>query len=136
VFKTTIIITSHDIGDIESLCRRIIVVDKGKAIFDGPINRFNYIFGAYRTLKINFSKNNQSLLSVKNKTKEKFNNKNSISIEEKTSGWLDLVIDQTKVELIDVLNYLLKEFCNISLSHGSKQTNAIDCENKSEAILS
>ena len=43
---TTILLTTHDIGDIESLCKRIILIDKGKLIYDGDIKNFNKIFGS------------------------------------------------------------------------------------------
>jgi ABC-2 type transport system ATP-binding protein len=34
---TTIFITSHDAGDVESLAERVIVISDGRAIFDGPV---------------------------------------------------------------------------------------------------
>lgn len=34
---TTIFITSHDAGDVESLAERVIVIAEGKVIFDGPV---------------------------------------------------------------------------------------------------
>ena len=36
--KATIVLTSHYLEDIQSLCRRIIFIDKGNIIFDGLIN--------------------------------------------------------------------------------------------------
>ena len=35
--NTTVILTTHDIGDIEELCNRIIIIDEGKKIYDGGI---------------------------------------------------------------------------------------------------
>lgn len=34
---TTVLLTTHDLGDIQQLCRRVIIIDHGKAIFDGEI---------------------------------------------------------------------------------------------------
>ena len=34
---TTIFLTSHDIGDIEKLCQRVIIVNKGKIILDDKL---------------------------------------------------------------------------------------------------
>jgi ABC-2 type transport system ATP-binding protein len=34
---TTIILTTHDLGDIEDLCPRIVVIDKGRMILDDPL---------------------------------------------------------------------------------------------------
>src|SRR6266542_65035 len=50
--NTTIILTTHDLGDVEALCQRIIIIDKGKILYDGDIKRVNALFGAYRTLKL------------------------------------------------------------------------------------
>ena len=33
--NTTVILTTHDIGDIEELCDRIIIIDEGRKIYDG-----------------------------------------------------------------------------------------------------
>ena len=50
--NTTIILTTHDLGDVEALCQRIIIIDKGKILFDGDIQKVNALFGAYRTIKL------------------------------------------------------------------------------------
>ncbi len=42
---TTVILTSHDMGDIESLCERIILIDEGKKKYDGPVLEFESTFG-------------------------------------------------------------------------------------------
>lgn len=36
-FNTTIILTTHDMDDIEELCERVIVIDKGTLIYDGKL---------------------------------------------------------------------------------------------------
>lgn len=43
--RTTIILTSHDMGDIESLCGRIILIDEGKKKYDGSVIDFQNTFG-------------------------------------------------------------------------------------------
>jgi len=52
--KVTIIITTHDMGDIEELCKRILIVDKGKKIFDGLIDDIKKKFGTERVLIVDF----------------------------------------------------------------------------------
>ena len=37
-YNTTFILTTHDIEDIEELCNRIIIIDKGKKLYDGSLN--------------------------------------------------------------------------------------------------
>jgi ABC-2 type transport system ATP-binding protein len=36
-FQTTILLTTHDLDDIEELCRRIMIIDRGRVLFDGPL---------------------------------------------------------------------------------------------------
>jgi ABC-2 type transport system ATP-binding protein len=47
---TTVILTTHDLGDIEELCRRVLIIDTGKLIYDGPLSLIKDRFGKYRTL--------------------------------------------------------------------------------------
>jgi ABC-2 type transport system ATP-binding protein len=54
--NVTIIITTHDMGDIEELCERIVIIDKGKKIYDGSIRDIKKKFGAERVLVIDFEK--------------------------------------------------------------------------------
>ena len=50
--KTTIIITSHDVGDIEELCERLLIVDHGKKLYDGNLENIRYIVGAKKQILI------------------------------------------------------------------------------------
>ena len=47
---TTVILTTHDIGDIEELCRRVMIIDDGKLIYDGPIATIKERFGQFREI--------------------------------------------------------------------------------------
>lgn len=48
--RTTVILTTHDLGDIEELCQRVIMIDAGRLIYDGPISTIKERFGKYRTI--------------------------------------------------------------------------------------
>jgi ABC-2 type transport system ATP-binding protein len=48
--KTTIILTTHDLSDIEQLCKRIILIDKGKLVYDGDLDRIRISFGKIRDI--------------------------------------------------------------------------------------
>ena len=48
--NTTVILTTHDLGDIEELCSRVIIIDAGTLIYDGPISRIKARFGKYREI--------------------------------------------------------------------------------------
>lgn len=47
---TTVLLTTHDLGDIEELCRRVIIIDGGHLIYDGPISTIKARFGRYRSI--------------------------------------------------------------------------------------
>lgn len=48
---TTVILTTHDLSDIELLCNRIVMIDKGKKVFDGQISDLKREFGQMRDLQ-------------------------------------------------------------------------------------
>lgn len=50
-YKTTVILTTHDLSDIEELCHRIIIIDKGKAVYDGSIDEIKDKYGYMRTVQ-------------------------------------------------------------------------------------
>ena len=48
----TVILTTHDLGDIEELCQRVIIIDDGRIIYDGPIETIKQRFGKFREITI------------------------------------------------------------------------------------
>jgi ABC-2 type transport system ATP-binding protein len=45
-------LTSHDVGDIESLCERTIVINHGKAVLDLPTERLSSEFVREKTIEL------------------------------------------------------------------------------------
>ncbi|WP_144936212.1 ATP-binding cassette domain-containing protein [Paenibacillus sp. 32O-W] len=52
--KVTVLLTTHDMGDIEKLCSRMMIIDRGEVIYDGDIEEIRMKYGEYRTLVIQF----------------------------------------------------------------------------------
>ncbi len=50
--RTTVILTTHDLADIERLCRRIILIDHGRVLYDGPVDRLKSRYAPYRVLVV------------------------------------------------------------------------------------
>ena len=48
----TVLLTSHDLGDIERLCRRLIVIDLGRVIYDGGLEELKRRYGPERVLVV------------------------------------------------------------------------------------
>jgi ABC-2 type transport system ATP-binding protein len=50
--RTTILLTTHDLSDIEELCRRVIIIDKGKLLYDGSLEELRHRLGRYNLINI------------------------------------------------------------------------------------
>ncbi|MBN2083293.1 ATP-binding cassette domain-containing protein [bacterium] len=53
---TTIILTTHDLTDIEELCPRIIIIDQGRVIYDGATEEIKDRFGRRRRVVLSFKR--------------------------------------------------------------------------------
>jgi ABC-2 type transport system ATP-binding protein len=54
--KTTILLTSHYMKDIENLCKRTIVINNGEIIYDGELNGINGYFSGKKLIKLQLDK--------------------------------------------------------------------------------
>ena len=109
--NTTVILTTHDMGDVDALCRRIVIIDKGTMLYDNNIENLRSFFGAYRTLKVNMNKREiteemkaEQLHTVEKLLSEQFS---GIPFTYDTEdNWISILIDESRVPLMKVLNYL------------------------------
>ncbi|WP_028532796.1 ABC transporter ATP-binding protein [Paenibacillus sp. UNC217MF] len=53
--KTTIILTSHYMNDIEDLCKRSIIINQGIVVYDGQLNKVNSVFMDRKLIHLQFS---------------------------------------------------------------------------------
>jgi len=54
-YNTTILLTTHDIADIEALCERVIMLDEGKIIYDGSLQRLKENWGEGKQVQFTFA---------------------------------------------------------------------------------
>jgi ABC-2 type transport system ATP-binding protein len=52
---TTIILTTHDLLDVEKLCERVMIIDHGRLLFDGQLETLRDRFGGKRELVVDFA---------------------------------------------------------------------------------
>lgn len=97
--KTTVILTTHDMGDVDALCRRIIIIDKGKMLYDNDIEHLKDFFGSYRTLKIRIDGDMKHQAELIQKKVLDF----SVSADDE---WISILVDEDKAKVIDVLTKL------------------------------
>lgn len=101
--NTTVILTTHDMGDVDALCRRIVIIDSGKMLYDNDIEHLKGFFGSYRTLKIRVDGD----LSKSEETVRKEFADLSVSADEE---WISILVDEEKTTVMDVLNQLRNIF--------------------------
>jgi ABC-2 type transport system ATP-binding protein len=53
--SVTVILTTHDLGDVEKLCKRVLIIDHGKLLFDGSLSELQERFGGERELVVDFA---------------------------------------------------------------------------------
>jgi ABC-2 type transport system ATP-binding protein len=95
---TTIILTSHDMEDIEKICKRIIIINKGNIVFDGPIE------------KIKKSMKNKIVeIYLDEKTKE-ISPPLGAKVIEKGQFKIVLEVDTSKLSIANVLNFFFTKY--------------------------
>lgn len=54
--KATVILTSHYMGDVKELCKRVVIIDRGKLIFDGLLSEIIEKYADHKIISVVFSK--------------------------------------------------------------------------------
>ena len=113
--KTTIILTTHDLKEIEELCEKIIVLDSGKIIYNGMLEKVKNLPGLKRNLTVDF------LEDFTSDAKVKLNNKFKASFELESSKKLIAKIDPSILPVADVVKDIVSNYkvADISISEPS-----------------
>jgi ABC-2 type transport system ATP-binding protein len=53
---TTVVLTTHDIGDLEALADRILMIGNGRLLYDGSLEALRTRFGTHRTLTVDLGR--------------------------------------------------------------------------------
>lgn len=93
-FKTTIFLTSHDIGDIEKLCKRVIIINNGQIVLDDTMDnlKYNYL--------------NKKIVEAKMKERINLDDEDGINILKDKGYNLKIEVDTTKRSVADALKLL------------------------------
>lgn len=109
---TTVILTTHDMGDVDALCNRIVIIDKGKMLYDNSIENLRSFFGAYRTLKVKFGSRKVEMTEqemeeavefLKKMLSERYPAAKSLTVEI-DDKWISILIKEDEVSLMKVLH--------------------------------
>lgn len=107
--KTTIFLTSHDISDIEKLCKRVIIINNGEVVLNDSMTNLKYHYL------------NKKIIEAKVEKTVKFDDVQGINILKNSNGNLKLEIDTTisntakVIELIGLDNIKDINISNIPL---------------------
>ncbi|MCR4684385.1 MAG: ATP-binding cassette domain-containing protein [Lachnospiraceae bacterium] len=96
---TTVILTTHDMGDVDALCKRIIIIDHGKILYDNDMQHLKSFFGSYRTLKLRISGDPETQREEIHKIIPDL----ETGIDE---SWISILVDEEKTSVMKVLNTL------------------------------
>lgn len=104
--KTTIILTTHDLNDIETLCKRIVMIDKGKIMYDGALSQMKAQYGKYR--EVNMSLFNYEDYEKLNFFEDLKANEESLKIN-KNKEKITITFDSQQIQISDLLSYILSK---------------------------
>ncbi len=93
-YKTTIFLTSHDIGDIEKLCKRIIIVNHGRIVMDDSMENLKYHYL------------NKKIVEVKMREITDLDHEDGITVLKSKGNNVKLEIDTSKKNISDALKLI------------------------------
>jgi ABC-2 type transport system ATP-binding protein len=104
-FGTTIILTTHDLNDIEELCNRIIIIDSGKLIYDGGLQEIKELYGYMTNIEVQLKRE----ISLKEVEFIKALDKENIDLNIKESK-LIVTFNKNNVSTTDIIGGLMAKF--------------------------
>ena len=93
-YKTTVVLTSHDVSDIEKLCKRVIIINKGTIVLDDTMENLKYHYL------------NKKIIDAKMKEKVDLDDKDGITILKDKDYNLKLEVDLKKKNISDAIKML------------------------------
>lgn len=93
-YKTTIFLTSHDVGDIEKLCKRVIIINNGQVVLDDTMENLKYHYL------------NKKIVDVKVKEMVNLDDEEGITILKDKGYNLKIEVDTQKRSVADAIKIL------------------------------
>lgn len=101
-YKTTILLTTHDVGDIEEICERLILIDSGKILYDGSVEYIVDTYGRFKKIQVR----TEGVFSI-----SEFSNKiecNDINLEVVSEKEFSVTYDSNVVSMREVIDQIMK----------------------------
>jgi ABC-2 type transport system ATP-binding protein len=111
--KVTVILTTHDMNDIEALAERIILIGKGKILLDGTLTELKNRFATNKTLTVDFAESDE-LIHIEGTT-----------ILSRSSESLSMSVDLDKIKVSEVIGLLSNKLDILDVSVDSRPIEEI-----------
>ena len=109
-FNTTVILTTHDLDDIEELCNRIIIIDNGKTMYEGTIRDIKDNYGYIKNVTYEVIADDISLdLSQFGLSEDDLNYK----VDYKT---ISINFNKHKISVSDITSYIMSQYKVVDMS--------------------
>jgi len=104
--KMTVLLTSHDVGDVEKLCKRVIIINDGRMVMDEGIDALKYRYFNKKIVEVRLSEAPGSAIPE------------GISILKQKENSMKLEIDTKKTGMTETINWLGPErLADINISN-------------------
>lgn len=111
--KVTVILTTHDMSDIEALAERIILIGRGKILLDGTLSELKNRFNDHKTLIVDFAQSNVPI------------DISGTAVLSRTMERITLSVDLSKIKVSEVIGILSHKLDIIDVSVESRPIEEI-----------
>ena len=98
-YNTTVILTTHDLNDIEELCQRIIIIDAGKKIYDATLNQLIKDYGDSCSISFEWKQRPNALQMEKLQMEKTQMEKTQMESQQNLGGKLEMHINESNVQV-------------------------------------
>jgi ABC-2 type transport system ATP-binding protein len=105
---TTILLTTHDMVDIEQLCQRVIIIDKGAVIYDGNLAALKRRFGRERAIVFSLLEGAEGVPSLEQLTAELAGP--GIAVERREDGAIAVGFDPRRTAASELTRQIVNRY--------------------------
>lgn len=107
-YGTTVVLTTHDMGDIEELCDRIIIIDEGKKIYDGDLTHLKETYGVKKKVSMEIKNLRKAEEIDWEKKLEVSSDKFELEVDEENNT-LTVTFDKNFIVVSDIISAVMEQ---------------------------
>jgi ABC-2 type transport system ATP-binding protein len=109
---TTILLTTHDISDIEKLCQRVLIIDKGHLIYDGALSEIKRRYGRLR--RVVFSLTEGASPDGLQASLQQFGSSVDVSLQD--NGTIVVCFNPQQVAALEITRHIVNQYPVVDLA--------------------